>query len=68
MTESSVALGNASASTHLVTYSVATKIYDFWFDDGLIGPTKSSTQCLNGSMTSYGLRGISSDCPRRPAL
>ena len=61
MTESSVALGNASASTHLVTYSVATKIYVFWFDDGLIGPTKSRAHRSNGSMTSYGFRGISSD-------
>lgn len=37
MTESSVALDNASTSTHLVTYSIATKIYVFWFDDELIG-------------------------------
>lgn len=60
MMKSSVALVNASASTHLVTYSMATKMYVFWFDDGLIGHTKSSTQRLNGSITSYGFRGISS--------
>lgn len=68
MMESSIALGSSSALTHLVTYSIATKIYAFWFDHGLIEPTKSSAQCLNSLMTSFWFKGISSNCPGRPAL
>ena len=42
ITESFVAFESASASTLLVTYSIATRMYVFWFDGGLIGPTKLS--------------------------
>lgn len=63
-----VSLSNATPSTHLVAYSVATNIYDFWLDDGLIDPMKSNAQHSKGSITSYGCRGISSDSPRRPIL
>ena len=68
ITVCSIAVGNATNSTHFVTYSVATNIYDFWWDDGLIGPMKSNAQRSKVSITSYGCRGISSNCPGWPIL
>ena len=43
-----VALRSGIALTHLVKYSVATKIQMFPFEGGLTSPTKSNSQVWNG--------------------
>ena len=43
-----VALRSSIASTHLVKYSMATKIQMFPFEGGLTNPIKSSPQVWNG--------------------
>jgi hypothetical protein len=45
---------NAFASTHLVTYSIATKIYLLSCEpfEGLMGPMKSKPHFMNGSTKS----------------
>ena len=44
----SVALRSGMASTHLVKYSVGTRIDMYALEGGLIGPTKSSPQVWKG--------------------
>ena len=43
-----VTLRSGTASTHLVKYSVATRIHMYPRGGGLIGPTKSSPQVWKG--------------------
>ena len=44
----SVALRSGMVSTHLVKYSVATRIHMYQLEGGLIGPTKSSPKVWKG--------------------
>ena len=60
-TTCSVALCNALASTHLVTYFAHTKMWTFCCEGGLNGPTKSRAHFSKGSMTSWAWSGISSE-------